>query len=529
MLTRRGQAGIAILLLWIVGLGALARRELFRPMSERLAMAAMRVAPGTMFFSVHQEGEHIGFGSTTIDTTEASLVVSDYFVADLPVAGRYQRATATTRITLTRALRVRDFSVRLDAASGPLEAVGTVEGDSTLVLAIAVGDAPADTQRIALTGPVLLPTLLPLAAALTDAPAIGTRYNFSVFDPLAMRVTDARMVVRAESLFVIADSARMDARTNRWEPALRDTVRAWELVPDTSAGASGQPPLYLAWWVDELGRVVDARQAAGMHLRRGAYELAFENWRLAARDRGPTATPARDILESTAIAADAPLTGSRTVRLRVRLGRTDVTGFDLAGGRQRLKGDTVTIVQETDAAMTPAYRLPMDSAQFAAELAAEPLIQSSHRSVRRLARDLRGRSDDPRQVAERINDWVHRNVRKRVTVGVPSALEVLESRAGDCNEHAQLYIALARAAGIPARGAAGLALVNGKFYYHAWPEVYLGTWVAVDPTFGQFPADAAHLRFTTGGVSRQVELLRLMGNLNIAVIDASERPEGAAR
>jgi transglutaminase-like putative cysteine protease len=116
-----------------------------------------------------------------------------------------------------------------------------------------------------------------------------------------------------------------------------------------------------------------------------------------------------------------------------------------------------------------------------------------------------------------------------VTVGVPSALEVLESRSGDCNEHTQLFIALARAAGIPARGAAGLAWVDGKFYYHAWPEVYLGTWVAVDPTFGQFPADAAHLRFTSGGVTRQVELLRLIGNLDIDVLDASERPEGAAR
>ena len=36
-------------------------------------------------------------------------------------------------------------------------------------------------------------------------------------------------------------------------------------------------------------------------------------------------------------------------------------------------------------------------------------------------------------------------------------------------------------------------------------------WVAVDPTFGQFPADAAHLRFALGGLSRQTELLQLLG------------------
>src|SRR5204863_7954581 len=33
------------------------------------------------------------------------------------------------------------------------------------------------------------------------------------------------------------------------------------------------------------------------------------------------------------------------------------------------------------------------------------------------------------------------------------------------------YVALARAAGLPARTAAGLVPVHGRFYYHAWAEV----------------------------------------------------------
>src|SRR5687768_6205260 len=109
VVSRRGRIAVGILGLWLVGLAALARRELFRPMSERLAMAATRVAPGGTYFAVHQDGEQIGFASTTIDTTEASIVVSDYFVAELPVAGRYQRASATTRIDLSRSLRLRSF------------------------------------------------------------------------------------------------------------------------------------------------------------------------------------------------------------------------------------------------------------------------------------------------------------------------------------------------------------------------------------------------------------------------------------
>ena len=50
---------------------------------------------------------------------------------------------------------------------------------------------------------------------------------------------------------------------------------------------------------------------------------------------------------------------------------------------------------------------------------------------------------------------------------------MLRTKVGDCNEHTALYVAMARALGIPARIAVGLVYIHGAFYYHAWPEVYL--------------------------------------------------------
>jgi hypothetical protein len=41
--------------------------------------------------------------------------------------------------------------------------------------------------------------------------------------------------------------------------------------------------------------------------------------------------------------------------------------------------------------------------------------------------------------------------------------------------------------------------------------VWLGRWVAVDPTFGQFPADPLHIRLLTGGLETQYEVLGLLG------------------
>jgi hypothetical protein len=76
---------------------------------------------------------------------------------------------------------------------------------------------------------------------------------------------------------------------------------------------------------------------------------------------------------------------------------------------------------------------------------------------------------------------------------------------------------MARAAGIPTKIDVGLIYMNRAFYYHAWNEVYLGKWVPVDATFGEFPASALHLKLAEGDLSQQAEILGLVGSIKIAV------------
>jgi hypothetical protein len=510
-MSRRLQAAVAILVLWLAGLGFLAKRELFRPIMERFQAAAFRIAPGAAYYAVYQGDRQIGFASSSIDTLAREIVVTDFLVANVPVGKARRRATATTRVHLTRGLRLTRFEAGLDFESGPVRVTGEIRPDSTLVLAISANGEPADTQYVRLAGPVLLPTLLPLAVALGAEPEVGREYVLPVFDPASMGSRDVRLGISAESLFVLVDSARIDAASKRWVPALTDTVRAWQVAATDGGGFSG--------WVDAHGRVVEGAQLGLFTLKRTAYEIAFHNWRASEREHPPTVARDDDILESTAIAASAPIDRELVRRLRVRLADVALDGYDLAGERQRLVGDTLTVTRERLPLLHAGYRLGRPPARrFERELAPEPLVQVRHPAIELLARRLAGDEQDPRVVAERINAWVHDSVEKHITVGIPSAVQVLRSRRGDCNEHTQLYIALARAAGIPARSASGLALVDGKFYYHAWPEVWLGSWIAVDPTFGQFPADAAHLRFVTGGLAQQERLLRLIGHLNIEIL-----------
>jgi hypothetical protein len=40
----------------------------------------------------------------------------------------------------------------------------------------------------------------------------------------------------------------------------------------------------------------------------------------------------------------------------------------------------------------------------------------------------------------------------------------------------------------------------------------------VDPTFDQFPADAAHVPIAVGGLARHVELIPLIGRLKLEVL-----------
>jgi transglutaminase-like putative cysteine protease len=252
------------------------------------------------------------------------------------------------------------------------------------------------------------------------------------------------------------------------------------------------------------------------------YELA----RQAQEDaQGLSGSPLdEDVIFSTAIRSNVDLGEVESyAELRFLLSGADLEGFHLDGGRQTLKGDTLVVRQESWASLDPGYdQLPYPHMDLAEYLKPEPLIQSDDPVIVETAQGLvnwRFMWDkDPKRITRVLTTEINRMLEKEITFSIPNARQVLESRRGDCNEHTVLFVAMARALGLPARTAVGLVYVDGAFFYHAWPEVWLGEWVAVDPTFGQVPADAAHLRFVIGGIAQQVEIVRLIGNLHIEVI-----------
>lgn len=162
---------------------------------------------------------------------------------------------------------------------------------------------------------------------------------------------------------------------------------------------------------------------------------------------------------------------------------------------------------------------PLD--QAAAYLAGDPLVQTTHPEIVSKANELVKDTQGDWENAQAIADWVFETVEKRSVLSFPSAIDVLRTLEGDCNEHTVLYAALSRAAGIPTKIAVGLVWSESLdgFYYHAWPEVYAGEWIPIDPTLGQPIADATHIKLLEGGIEEWPRLAPFLGQIEIDVLE----------
>ena len=163
-----------------------------------------------------------------------------------------------------------------------------------------------------------------------------------------------------------------------------------------------------------------------------------------------------------------------------------------------------------------------------------PEVDSDSPVIRKLAREVVGRTPGTYAASVKIAHFVYHRLEKAYGVSRDRATEVLELGQGDCTEHALLFTALARAAGIPARQVHGLVYARyddgvPALYWHAWVEVKSGEeWIALDPTFDQPVADPTHVVLGRGS---QVDTVGLLGALKVVSADGAppDRAATAAR
>jgi transglutaminase-like putative cysteine protease len=154
-----------------------------------------------------------------------------------------------------------------------------------------------------------------------------------------------------------------------------------------------------------------------------------------------------------------------------------------------------------------------------------PEVDADAPAVVELARELTADAATDRERADRIVEWVYDNLEKDLATNLGTASQVLDRKVGDCTEHALLVTALARAAGLPARQVSGLIYVGdelGFFGWHAWTQIAIdGRWVAVDASWDEPTADAAHLLL---GTADSTDWLTIIDTITISAPPPREEP-----
>ena len=228
-----------------------------------------------------------------------------------------------------------------------------------------------------------------------------------------------------------------------------------------------------------------------------------------------------DIAEKTSIPSDRYIHNPRNIKRMVVAikGIEGVEGLDIYDGYSQFDKDGAVEIR------------PPDLKDIAPEnggkkligsdtLSSTPLIQSDDPLIKEQTEKIVNNEKNSLNSVKLINRWVYDNIEKVPTVSIPNAVEVLKVKKGDCNEHAVLFAAMARSAGIPTKVVLGVIYLEGRFYYHAWNEVYVGSWVPLDSTYGQFPADATHIKILEGDIAKSPEILGVVGKMKLNVIAA---------
>ena len=441
--------------------------------------------PEDTWMGIYFQDSKIGWIHHHSTPLEDGFLIREESVMHLKVLNTQQRVRTTTRCRTDSGFALRSFTFRMTSEAVAIRVSGEFR-EGELHLKILSGGREQEKVIPFRETPYLFVNLRPYLAR--SGLEVGQSFRFPVLLPSTLGHADAILTVEAEEDVEIHGELRRAFR-----------------VTETYSG------IEVVAWYDRTGRVLKELSPMGFVMIREDPELAMTGV-----EEGEGAV---DIITSTRVPVRRTLSDPAALTyLRLLLKGVEASLYDLDGGRQEVRGETVEIVREDLARLPPAF-LPVSDPDLEPFLRPTPFLQSADERIRRLAREIVGGERELQAVARRLMEWVYANLEKRPTVSLPSALDVLDLGAGDCNEHAVLMAALGRAAGLPTRVVVGIVYAQDGFYYHAWTEVWVGDWVSLDPVMAQFPADVTHVRFIEGGLEEQIRMAQVVGRLSLEILE----------
>jgi hypothetical protein len=444
------------------------------------------IPTGDAWMNITQNGRKIGYARRTHTSTDAGYRFSENIFMRINTMGFIQPLTVRTEAELKFDRTLSSFQFDLGSNLFRFTARGKVAGKKLTIRVGAPGEGKEHVVDLP-EAPYLGGGILDSVEAFGLKPGEGK--TLPVFDPASLGQRPVRITLIGEESLTVMGKSRQARKL--------------------SVDFMGMKQIA---WVGRDGSVLREEGILGIALERVTREEALA---------GLEGAVSADLTEIAAVSSSRPIEDAATLKiLKIRLGGFPEGSFFLDGGRQMYRNGVLTIRRESRSDLSVLSGVAAED--LTAFLKSTPFIQSDHPKIRQKLAEIIIPGDPDGVKAEKLVAWVNKNLEKRPVLSVPNALETLENKVGDCNEHAVLLAAFARAAGMPADVETGVVYLRGRFFYHAWNVFYLrdrGGWVTADAVLGQMPADVTHIRFVRGESERQLDLLGLIGKLKLDILE----------
>ncbi len=436
---------------------------------------------GTQKFAVSIQGDDVGYMQLDInDHGTDSLLITQTISWNMILMGNRRDIEMSMTAVSDREYNLGSMEMHMSDGSADIT-IRAYRQDSLLISEIVTAGRVIENSTVIESD--YLPVLADLACASMEWME-GQERTFQSFDPASGIILSSTAVCSGfEEVSLLGDTVNA-ARLRLSQMGTSNTV-----------------------WVFEGQIIREYEEGLGMDMTR------------VPPGQGGDIIATRDLYEVFAISS-TPISNPRSTdpRTFVLQGDIDWSQFHLnIPPVQTAAGCTVTVsngVPGHIAQFPPS--IPEELREFTLP---ESMIQCDDSIIAGKAASLTVGSTDSWEAARRIASFVDTSVENSPTVSLPSAVDVMDNLRGDCNEHTILTVALARAAGLPARICAGIVYLNGSFGYHAWPMIWVGEWVAMDPTFSQYIADGTHIILATGDLEAQYIVNSAIGRLSVIELE----------
>ncbi|MCF8068454.1 MAG: transglutaminase-like domain-containing protein [Desulfobacterales bacterium] len=451
------------------------RLDYFRDLPSPI-LPDTRVAEKESWMSITQNGNKIGYTHRKLTPTDCCYEISETIFMKIDTMGIANDLNIKTNAVLNPDFTLFSFDFTLMSDIFNFTAKGQLR-DS--IFTISTGD---QNIQIETKHPVYISSAI-LSAAWSSGISQNMTKTFNVFDPSTMSSKPVEITFKGNESIEIQKESIMA------------TVAEVDFMGTKQTA-----------WIDDQGNIVKEKGFMGITLTKTSKEDALETDAVSASE---------DLTKLVSVPVKTPVNNKTDLSaLSLKLSGIDLSGLFPDGGRQSLNNDILTITKED-----LSYSRPINNEDRILYTSPSLLIQSDHPDIIETTFMIISPEDDDLVKATKLVNWVHDNLEKRPVISIPSAIETLNNRMGDCNEHAALLTALARAAGIPAQIEAGLVYTDNRFYYHAWNVLFIDQWVTADSLMGQIPADVTHIRLVRGGLNNLNELARVIGKINIEILE----------